>query len=568
MSETIFGRMNNEAFRAEYARQLAQGVRHKRQLFPGSPAPDQAPLVTVQVGQGLPVDEVVCLITEPEPAVVPLRRERVEWNLPAWSYIDIWQGLLPAFDEGTTVRYQIRAHDRDSGESYWADDGAVYSYWVGDSGPPAWALPAIVYQIFPDRFYPGDGRGWNPVEHINDIYGGTLRGVIDKLDYIAGMGFTVIWMNPFFPDDTHHGYHATDYFTVNPRLGTMDDIRELVDKAHQRGIRLLLDFVGNHWGSKHATFQDARTNPDSPYRDWYYWNNWPEEYETYFNVADLPKVNVDHPAAREYMLRSVAFWLGDVGFDGLRLDHADGPSMDFWTDVRAVARSVRPDAWMIGEAVRPPEVQLSFSGLFDGNLDFLLTQALRETFAAGTWSMAEFDSFLTRHEAYFPTTWSRPSFLDNHDMDRFLWRAGNDKRRLKLAALCQFTLGGAPIVYNGTESGVIQQLGMGDEGSRGMAENRVACVWDADQDTDLRDYFWYLIHMRRDHPALWRGTRRTVHLNAAEGTYAYVREDGRETVIVGLNASDETRTFSVLDQLRNQRHTFTLPPWSGDVSLV
>lgn len=568
MSETIFGRMNDEAFRAAYARQLVQGVRHERQLFPGSPSAGESPLVTVQVGQGLPVDEVVCLITEPEPAVVPLRRERVDWNLAAWTYVDVWQGLLPAHSAGTIVRYQIRAHDRDSGESYWADDGAIYSYLVGDTGLPAWALPAIVYQIFPDRFYPGDGREWNAAQHINDIYGGTLRGVIDKLDYIAGMGFTVIWLNPFFPDDTHHGYHATDYFTVNPRLGSMDDIRELVDKAHERGIRLLLDFVGNHWGSKHETFQDALTNPDSPYRDWYYWRNWPDDYVAYFNVADLPKVNVDNPAARDYMLRSVAFWLGDVGFDGLRLDHADGPSMDFWTDVRAVARAVRPDAWMIGEAVRPPDIQLSFSGLFDGNLDFLLARALRETFAAGTWSMAEFDSFLSRHEAYFPVRWSRPSFLDNHDMDRFLWRAGGDTRRLKLAALCQFTLGGAPIVYNGTESGVLQQMGMGDEGSQGMAENRVPCVWDAEQDGELRDYFWYLIHMRRDHPALWRGSRRTVHLNATEGTYAYVREDGRETIIVGLNASDEPHSFSVLDRLRNRRHTFTLPPWSGDVSLV
>src|SRR5690606_20496691 len=145
--------------------------------------------------------------------------------------------------------------------------------------------------------------GWNAASRLSDIYGGTLRGVIDHLDYIAGMGFTAIWLNPFFPDDTHHGYHATDYFTVNPRLGTIDDMRELVDKAHERGIRLLLDFVANHWGSKHGSFQEARGNRLSPYYDWYYWKNWPEEYVAYFNVPDLPELNVNHPAVRDHLLR-------------------------------------------------------------------------------------------------------------------------------------------------------------------------------------------------------------------------------------------------------------------------
>ena len=97
-----------------------------------------------------------------------------------------------------------------------------------------------------------------------------MRGIIDNLPYIAGLGFTAIWLNPFFPDDTHHGYHASDYFTVNPRLGTLDDARELVDKCHERGIRLLLDFVGNHWGSKHASFQAARADRNSPFYRWYY----------------------------------------------------------------------------------------------------------------------------------------------------------------------------------------------------------------------------------------------------------------------------------------------------------
>ena len=104
-------------------------------------------------------------------------------------------------------------------------------------------------------------------------------------------------------------------------------------------------------------------------------------------MPDLPKLNVDHPAVRDHLLRSVGYWL-EAGFDGLRLDHADGPSYDFWTDVRSVARSIKPDAWMFGELVRPPDQQLGYAGLFDGTLDFLLCQAMRDTFATGSMSLA------------------------------------------------------------------------------------------------------------------------------------------------------------------------------------
>ncbi|MEZ4517430.1 MAG: alpha-amylase family glycosyl hydrolase [Chloroflexota bacterium] len=568
MAEALFGRMANPNTRASAARQRVQGIQHHRRLTPGSPAPGESPRITVTVGPGIPVDDMVCIITEPEVVVMPMVKARPEWDLLSWGYVGEWVVNLPPFTAGSIVRYQIRATDRDSGDYLWADDGETYSYIVGDSGPPAWAQPAIIYQVFPDRFHPGQGREWNATKHLSDIYGGTLRGVIDHLDYIANLGFTVIWLNPFFPDATHHGYHATDYFTVNPRLGTMDDVRELVDKAHARGVRLLLDFVGNHWGSNHPTFQDALTNPDSPYKDWYFWRSYPDDYVAYFDVSDLPKVNVDHPAARDYLLRSVAFWLGDVGFDGLRLDHADGPSTDFWTDVRAVARSVRPDAWMFGEVVRPPDQQLAYSGLFDGTLDFVLGQALRNTFGAGTMTLAEFDALLERHEAFFPSTFNRPSFLDNHDMDRFLLLAGGDKRKLKLAALCQFTLGGPPIVYNGTEVGVEQTISMHEPGSQGMEECRQPMLWGDDQDDDLYAYFYYLIQLRRAHPVLWRGQRRTVFLDSSKGVYVYLREDNTERMLVGLNLSEKQRDVAIFDDATGITHFFQLPPWSGDISLA
>jgi glycosidase len=225
---------------------------------------------------------------------------------------------------------------------------------------------------------------------------------------------------------------------------------------------------------------------------------------------------------------------------------------------------------MFGELVRPPDQQLSYAGLFDGALDFLLCQALRNTFALGSMSLAAFDAFLNRHEAYFPpqATFSRPSFLDNHDMDRFLWRAGGDTRKLKLAALVQFTLGGAPIVYNGTEVGVTQERAIHDPRSQGMEECRQPMLWGEAQDYDLSAYFWYLSHLRRDHAALWRGGRETLHLDSAARTYAYVREDGGEAVVVGLNLSEEERSFAVPYVPGATKVTFNLPPLSGDVAFI
>lgn len=224
---------------------------------------------------------------------------------------------------------------------------------------------------------------------------------------------------------------------------------------------------------------------------------------------------------------------------------------------------------MFGEVTQPPDEQLRYAGLFDGTLDFLLCQGLRDTFAHSTMSLSDFDTLLNRHEAYFPdqSAFSRPSFLDNHDMDRFLFRAKGDKRRLKTAALAQFTLGGAPIVYNGTETGVSQERGIHDKPGQGMAECRQPMRWDAEQDAELVAWFRQLIHLRRERPALWRGDRRTVHLDAAAGTYAYARsiEGTDDVVIVGMNLSDEPQTFTASLAEGLAEVTFELPAMDGDV---
>ena len=567
MDEFIFGSLSTVEKRLAHFQAWQQGIKHHNRIVPRAPRAGDAPTLTVTVAVAETIERVVCLVTEPETAVYPFTLIRTRWDLLNWQYRQTWTVTLPPQPEGTLVRYTIEAHPTHGTDPYHADNGAVFSYLVGDPETPQWSYGAIVYQVFPDRFWAGNGRSWNKVTNLHDIYGGTLRGIIQKLDYIADMGFNTIWVNPFFPDDnTHHGYHATDYFNVNPRMGTLDDIKELVDKAHVRGIRLLLDFVANHWSSQHASFQEAIKDQDSPYYDWYHWIDYPYDYETFFGVMALPQVNVNHPEVREYLLTSAAYWLGEIGFDGLRLDYALGPPHDFWTSLRQVVKKVRPDAWVFGEVVETPTTILSYEGRLDGCLDFPLMQAMRDTFALQRMSLTAFDTFLSNHERFFPTTFSLPSFLDNHDMNRFSWLAQNNNQKLKVAAMCQFTLSGPPILFNGTEVGVQQKMGISEPGSQGMEECRQPMIWDDDQDADLRDFFRKLIRFRLDHPVLWHGKRQTLHIDEETKTYIYLRFNGTDWTMSGFNMSDTVQTIHIQHPLIiMDTYSFTLPAWSGEI---
>lgn len=562
MREFIFGSLTSEAARVDYYREQHSGLWHDHRTIPVAPQAGDRPRLQMTVGLDVAIDRLECYLVQPEQKTISLTPESTEWDVINWAYVQTWSATLPSYPTGTLVRYRIEAQLRDGRPPLAADNDTTFSYLVGDPSPPDWTAGAVIYQIFPDRFCPDADRGWRQTEDLETFCGGTLQGIISKLDYIADLGFNCIWLNPFFPDHTYHGYHATDYFSVNPRLGTEVDVRQLVDEAHARGIRLILDFVANHWGSRHPTFQSALENRESEYHHWYHWQQWPDEYRTFFSVRDLPQINVDFQPAREHLLAAARYWLVEYDFDGFRLDYALGPSHDFWTEFRAAIGQAKPDAWIFGEVTETPSRQLSYWGRLHGCLDFVLQQMLRELFAFGDINLAQFDAFLEKHEAFFPVAYSRPSFLDNHDVNRFLWLVQGDTRKLKLAALCQFTLAGPPIVYYGTEVGLSQDRDMiQPDGRNSMAVARQPMVWGDEQDADLLAYYRWLIHFRRQHPALWHGQRRTVHLDPGRGTYAYRRSAAGEAVTVCLNLSDQDNVVDIGGL------TFRLAPWSGEVKV-
>ncbi|MFZ6019608.1 MAG: alpha-amylase family glycosyl hydrolase, partial [Chloroflexota bacterium] len=369
---------------------------------------------------------------------------------------------------------------------------------------------------------------------------GTLRGITEQLDYLVDLGVNVLWLTPVFPSPSHHGYDATDFFEIEPRLGSKKDFKELLDEAHRRGIRVLMDFVPNHISNMHPYFQQAVSDPASPYRQWFNFHRYPDDYETFFGVKSLPKLNLRHPAARQYVLYAARYWL-EFGVDGFRVDYAIGPAADFWAEFRKVTRQAKADCWTFGEIVDPSDVQLTFAGQLDGSLDFILLEGLRQSLAFGRWDGIKLASFLERHQAYFPQDFSRPSFLDNHDMNRFLWAAGNDQRRLKLAAMLQFSLAGPPVIYYGTEVGLSQQRDVRQNGRGVPEESRLPMLWGEEQDKNLLKFYGQLIRLRKQFTALRRGTCKVQDCNEAILVLEREFEEERLTTVINLSATRQTQ---------------------------
>lgn len=547
MEDFIFGTLSTDASRIAHLKNLHGGITHAHRRTPRDPNPGQAITLELTIGPTYPQNQAWVYWTNDgsDPAgenglatngyAIPLQPVDTEWNTFLWGYVRKFRGELPAQTAGTLIRYRVAAGGT-TGAEIFADSGTYYAFYVDNDPPPAWTKDAIIYQVFADRFYNTTGDFPKTEDKPSLKCNGTLRGIIEKLDYIAELGVNVLWFTPVFSSPSYHGYDATSFFEINPRLGTQADFKELVEQSHARNIRILMDFVPNHWSNQHPNFIEATRDQNSPYTKWYTFEKWPQEYKTFFGVKNLPQINLRYAPAREHVLEAAKYWL-DFGVDGFRVDYCIGPSPDFYADFRRVTRTTKPDSWTFGEAVDPPDSQLAFEGGMDGTLDFMLLEGLRKTFAFGKWNARQFAEFLDRHEAYFPASFSRPSFLDNHDMNRFLWVAHNDIHKLKLAALCQFTLIGAPVIYYGTEIGLSQPKDVMQNGRAIHEEARMPMLWGDDQNKELLEFYRALINIRKNESALTQGTRETIFVT--DEVIAYRRVENGSSILCVMNISDK-----------------------------
>ena len=361
----------------------------------------------------------------------------------------------------------------------------------------------MFYQILVDRFRLRGGAKLTGDPQRPEFCGGDLWGVAERLDYLRELGVTTIWLSPINRTTAYHGYHVTDYGHVEERFGGQEALAHLI-KSAQPDIRIIMDWVPNHVHREHPFFQDALLSPRSPYREWFFFDA-KGRHRCFLDVAELPKLNLDHPAAREYIIKVALQWL-DCGISGFRLDHVLGPSMDFWCKFREAIKHHAPHALLMGEALFAgmrcqflPTINLpakrryllaSWLGLdvassimreyvdvFDALLDFEFQSLLKRLVAQARKPVRReaVQSLLDAHYASFPSAVSLASFLDNHDMDRFLYSAGGSQSRLQEAAEIQFSQDQPPIVYYGTEAGLSQEYSV--SGDHGDLQARQMMPW-------------------------------------------------------------------------------------------
>ena len=231
---------------------------------------------------------------------------------------------------------------------------------------PDWLQDALFYQIFPDRFANGDAdndppnvQPWGALPTLSGFQGGDLRGIKQRLDYLLDLGINAIYLNPIFLSPANHRYNTSDYYTIDPRLGNLQDFHALINAAHARGIRVVLDGVFNHCSRGFFAFTDLLENgSESAYLNWFHVKKFPlnayqpgkaRQYSTWWGYKSMPKFNTDNPAVRRYILDVARYWI-EQGADGWRLDVPNEIDDDaFWAEFRQVVKSANPEACLIGE---------------------------------------------------------------------------------------------------------------------------------------------------------------------------------------------------------------------------
>ncbi len=434
---------------------------------------------------------------------------------------------------------------------------------------PDWVRDAIFYQIFPDRFArsltlpkPAYLDEWGATPTNQGYQGGDLIGVMERLDYLQDLGVNAIYFTPIFQSASNHRYHTHDYEKVDPMLGGNAALRRLLDAAHARGMKIVLDGVFNHASRGFFQFHDILENGrNSAYLDWFtihgyplnaYDSPKPPRYDAWWGLPALPKFNIKTPAVREYLLGIARHWI-DFGIDGWRLDVANEIDDDaFWREFRHRVRAGNPDAYIVGEVWKESQHWLQ-GDMWDAVMNYLFTRACVGFFIGDEADRGELD----RTTLSATTTLDAPAFaaeidrvlglyhpevnavqlnlLSSHDMARFLTLARGDQSALRLATLFQMTYPGAPSIYYGDEIG----LSGGHD-----PLNRGAFPWEASRwDHDLLHDFQRLIALRTSSPALRRGSYR--RLLAQGHVHVHERSYENETVIVAINVGKSDQRVDI-----------------------
>lgn len=332
---------------------------------------------------------------------------------------------------------------------------------------PKWVEEVVFYQIFPDRFaksetyrVPGDFTPWGTKPTRSNLCGGNLRGIIEHLDYLEDLGVGALYLCPIFKSNSNHRYHTYDYFSIDPVLGTEGDFLELLEKAHQRGIRVILDGVFNHCSRGFFQFDSVlELGKESPYVDWFHIQGFPlnayggePNYKCWWNMPALPKFNTDNPQVREFLFSVAEYWTSR-GIDGWRLDVPNEIDDDsFWQEFRVRVKKINPEAYIVGEIWDNPSRWLQ-GDQFDGVMNYRLRKLLLETFLSNevepSLKWQNFSKEL-QNILKFPFGISL-NLLSSHDTRRLIAQPESSLEKMKFLWTLLFFLPGTPCIYYGEE---------------------------------------------------------------------------------------------------------------------
>lgn len=413
--------------------------------------------------------------------------------------------------------------------------------------PPKWVKDAVFYEIFPDRFYNGDHKNdplntsvWGIRPTKDSFFGGDLKGIINKLDYLNDLGINAIYLTPIYRSPSNHKYNISDYFEVDPSLGSLSDFKDLVKKAHNLGIRIILDSVFNHCGVNFWAFKDVVLKKKlSNFKEWFYFHDYkfitnPPSYQTFAGLWEYPKLNMNNTKVQEYFLKVARYWIEECDIDGWRLDTPWKLPLDFWKKFRDVTKTIKPDTYIVGEIWRYPQFWLG-GDLCDGIMNYPLREHII-SFVDNNMDAEDFDyenSCLLKMKCDLSEY--QMNLISSHDVARIMTIFKGDIDKVIMCMTFLFTYIGAPSIYYGDEIGM---EGGPDPDCRRTME------WDQKKwNTRVLNTYKSLISLRRKNPCL--KSKNLTSLLTFNGLYAFLREKDDSKIICVLNPRDTKKGIRI-----------------------
>jgi len=422
---------------------------------------------------------------------------------------------------------------------------------------PKWANGIVGYQIFPERFFKGSSspnglslEKWDSQPSRTNFFGGNLRGIIDKFNYIRDLGVRMIYLTPIFLSNSNHKYDTVDYFKIDPNFGDIDDLKNLVELCHNNDMKLILDGVFNHIGYYSSQFQDViKKGKASKYWDWFYIHGDSVDvdkinYECVGYYKWMPKLRYSSNSLRKYILSVGEYWISAVGIDGWRLDVSDEVDFTFLQEFRKTIKSVNEDALLIGETwkdgrdlLRGDQMDSIMNYRFrDISLDYFANESIDTNTFKDRIENILFNYPSPSHNALY-------NLLGSHDTERISTICKSNWEKEKLLIVFQMTYPGMPVVYYGDEIGL--------EGETDP-DCRQTMKW-CSVNEKILEFYKRMIKIRNENDSLKYGS--FSHLNLENGLYGFVREFKNDSIIVVINKSDRFCQFNlnkIFDNMKSE----------------